>query len=235
MSEPDSHLLGRYDQDLSELRRMVSQMGLLCLQHLNAALRGLLKNDTQAAEQAFEGDERIDQLESQADDLIIQIVVRYSPTARDLRAIMSMTKAITDIERIGDKSAKLGRLSHVLAEDLAEDNSFHDPLETMAARVVQMLEQALNAFENSDTRLAEQVIKRDDVVNHDYNQLHQQLLTFMNENPEKADLSLRLLQCMRALERIGDHCCNIAEFTLFATRGVDSRHQPDPDKEPTRM
>lgn len=234
MSDADSHLLSRYDQDLSQLRAMVSEMGLLSLQHLNAALRGLLHGDADAAEHAFSGDERIDRLEAQADELIIQIVVRYSPTAGDLRAIMSMTKAITDIERIGDKSAKLGRLATVLNDDL-NATEFKQSLETMATRVVQMLEEAFQAFENGDTRLAEQVIKRDDAVNHDYNQLHRRLLAFMNEHPEHPDLSLRILQCMRALERIGDHCCNIAEFTLFASQGVDQRHQHGDDKETTRM
>ncbi|HHQ68905.1 MAG TPA: phosphate signaling complex protein PhoU [Halothiobacillaceae bacterium] len=234
MSDTSDHLLGRYDQDLSKLRAMVSEMGLLSLQHLNAALRGLLQADLAAAEQAFDGDERIDRLETLADELIVQIVVRYSPTAGDLRSIMSITKAITDIERIGDKSAKLGRLALLLGEDLRETD-FKAALETMAMRVVQMLEEALKAFENCDQQLAEQVIEQDDAVNHEYNQLHRRLLAYMNEHPENPDLSLRILQCMRALERIGDHCCNIAEFTLFASQGVDQRHQPGDGKESTLM
>lgn len=217
------HTLTRYDDDLNALRTLLMNMGGVAEQHFADALAYLLDGDASRGVRAIKQDYEINQLETTIDELAIQIIARYSPTAIDLRGIMSIVKAITDLERIGDKSEKLARIAEEIGPVL-RTTKFPDHLRVMGRIVGGMLHDALDAFVRLDPVAAEEIIRRDTHVNQEYNAVHEVLLKFMTENPNSADTSLRMLSCMRAIERIGDHCTNIAEYVIFQRKGSDVRH-----------
>lgn len=217
------HTLTRYDDDLNALRTLLMNMGGVAEQHFADALAYLLDGDASRGVRAIKQDYEINQLESTIDEMAIQIIARYSPTAIDLRGIMSIVKAITDLERIGDKSEKLARIAEEIGPVL-RTTDFLGHLRVMGRIVGGMLHDALDAFVRLDPIAAEEIIRRDTHVNQEYNAVHEVLLRFMTENPNSADTSLRMLSCMRAVERIGDHCTNIAEYVIFQKRGSDVRH-----------
>ncbi|MDG4868379.1 phosphate signaling complex protein PhoU [Guyparkeria sp. 1SP6A2] len=223
MSQQDSpnltpHTLTRYDDDLNALRSLLMNMGGVAEQHFDDALAYLLDGDAERGRVAMEQDYEIDRLETSIDELSIHLIARYAPTAGDLRTIMAIVKAITDLERIGDKSEKLARIAEEVGPAL-QATSFSTHFRVMGRIVKGMLHDALDAFVRQDCVAAEEIMRRDDHVNHEYNEVHEVLLDYMSKNPESPDLSLRMLHCMRAIERIGDHCTNIAEYIIFQQRG----------------
>ncbi|ANJ67362.1 phosphate transport system regulatory protein PhoU [Halothiobacillus diazotrophicus] len=217
------HTLTRYDDDLNALRTLLMNMGGVAEQHFADAMAYLLDGDASRGVRAIKQDYEINQLETTIDELAIQIIARYSPTAIDLRGIMSIVKAITDLERIGDKSEKLARIAEEIGPVL-RTTDFPDHLRVMGRIVGGMLHDALDAFVRLDPVAAEEIIRRDTHVNQEYNAVHEVLLKFMTDNPNSADTSLRMLSCIRAIERIGDHCTNIAEYVIFQKKGADVRH-----------
>ena len=224
MSEQDvpnltPHTLTRYDEDLNALRSLLMNMGGVAEQHFDDALAYLLDGDAERGRIAMEQDYEIDRLEVSIDELSIHLIARYAPTAGDLRTIMSIVKAITDLERIGDKSEKLARIAEEVGPAL-QSTAFATHFRVMGRIVKGMLHDALDAFVRQDCVAAEEIMRRDDHVNHEYNEVHEVLLEYMKEHPEVPDLSLRMLHCMRAIERIGDHCTNIAEYIIFQQRGT---------------
>jgi phosphate transport system protein len=217
------HTLTRYDDDINALRTMLMSMGGVAEQHFADAVAYLLDGDAERGARALKQDYEINRMESSIDELAIQIIARYSPMANDLRTIMSVVKTITDLERIGDKSEKMARIAEEIGPILRHTN-FVDHLRVMARIVGGMLHDALDAFVRLDAVAAEEIIRRDTHVNEEYNAVHRVLLKYMNENPNSADVGLRILSCMRAIERVGDHCTNIAEYVIFQQKGSDVRH-----------
>lgn len=217
------HTLTRYDDDISALRTMLMNMGGVAEQHFADALAYLLDGDAERGARALKQDYEINRMESSIDELAIQIIARYSPMANDLRTIMSVVKAITDLERIGDKSEKMARIAEEIGPILRHTD-FIGHLRVMGRIVGGMMHDALDAFIRLDAIAAEEIIRRDTHVNEEYNAVHRVLLKYMNENPNSADVGLRILSCMRAIERVGDHCTNIAEYVIFQQKGDDVRH-----------
>lgn len=229
------HTLTRYDDDINALRTMLMNMGGVAEQHFNDALAYLLDGDVERGARAMNQDYEINRLESSIDELAIEIIARYSPTANDLRAIISIVKTITDLERIGDKAEKMARIAEEIGPVLRETD-FIGHLRVMGHIVGGMLHDALDAFVRLDAIAAEEIIRRDTHVNEEYNAVHRVLLKYMNENANSADVGLRILSCMRAIERVGDHCTNIAEYVIFQEKGADVRHSGiSSDKERTQI
>ncbi|WP_322521396.1 phosphate signaling complex protein PhoU [Guyparkeria halophila] len=224
MSDKDTpnltpHTLTRYDDDLGALRSLLMNMGGVAEQHFDDALAYLLDGDAERGRVAMEQDYEIDRLEVSIDEMAIHLIARYAPTAGDLRTIMSIVKAITDLERVGDKAEKLARIAEEVGPAL-QSTAFATHFRVMGRIVKGMLHDALDAFVRQDCVAAEEIMRRDDHVNHEYNEVHEVLLEYMEKHPESPDLSLRMLHCMRAIERIGDHCTNIAEYIIFQQRGT---------------
>lgn len=217
------HTLTRFDEDLNSLRTLMMNMGGMAEQHFADALAYLLDADATRGARAIGQDYEINRLESSIDEMAIQIIARYSPTANDLRTIMAVVKTITDLERIGDKAEKLARIAEEVGPVL-RSTEFVGHFRVMGRIVTGMLHDALDAFVRQDAIAAEEIIRRDTHVNQEYNAVHAVLLKFMTENPNAAESSLRMLSSMRAIERIGDHCTNIAEYVIFQQKGHDVRH-----------
>jgi len=197
-------------------------MGGIAEEHVADALASLLEGDIERGENAKK-DYQINQLEVSIDDLAVSTIARFQPTANDLRMIITIVKAITDIERIGDKAEKIADLAQEIGPVLKE-GGFNDHIKVMSKTVMGMLHDTLDSFARTDAIAAEEIIRRDRHVNEEYDAVYKVLLAYMTSHPEATERSLKVLACMRAIERIGDHCTNIAEYVVFQVRGKDIRH-----------
>ncbi|MFP4271412.1 MAG: phosphate signaling complex protein PhoU [Halothiobacillaceae bacterium] len=232
MEQLSSHTISRYDEDLAKLRTMMLKMGGIAEQHVQDALAFLLEGNVDRGENALR-DQDINMMEVSIDEMAITAIARYQPTANDLRMIVTIIKAITDIERIGDKAEKIAKLAPEVAPILAEGH-FNGHFNVMARTVKQMLHDTLDAFARMDAAAAEEIIRRDAHVNEEYDTVHKVLIRYMADRPHSAEQSLKILGCMRAMERIGDHCTNIAEHVVFQVQGRDVRHErPGDDSDQT--
>ncbi len=213
-SEFGDHISNRFNQDLEELRNNVLKMGGLVENQLNKAIKAITNGDSELGLEVVAGDEAVNAMENDIHEECLRILATRAPAAIDLRLIIAIIKSITDLERIGDESDKIGFLASKLAA-MDRPNDSYIELSNLGLHVLSMLKNAMDAFARLDTEAAEEVIKEDEKVDNEYELIHKQGLSYMKENPEQVKRVMRVTWTARALERIGDHAKNISEYIIY--------------------
>jgi phosphate transport system protein len=229
----DNHISKNFDLELESLRTRVLQMGGMAEQQVRRAIDGLYEGDTQLLETVIRDDERINQMETEIDMLCNQIIARRQPTAIDLRMVVSVMKAISDIERVGDKARKIARLGTSIANAPA-GGPVNVELEHMAETALKMLRLSLDGFARLDVAPVAEAVRLDEQVNAAYRGAARQLITYMMEDPRTITRSLDILSIAKAIERVGDHATNIAEYVVYMVKGLNVRHAT-PDEVEARI
>jgi len=218
------HTFKQYDAELEAVRAKVLEMGGLVEQQIVNALEALVKADPKLAKEVMENDHRVNSLEIQIDEDCSHIIARRQPAAGDLRMVMMMVKTITDLERIGDEATKIARTAQkIYDEDRMYKPRFNE-IKSMVALVREMLRTALDGFARLDVSKTVEVAKQDELVDEQFRASMRQLITFMLEDPRTISMSLEVLFVAKAIERIGDHAKNIAEYVVYMVKGKDVRH-----------
>jgi len=219
------HISVQYDAELDAIRAHLFEMAGKVELQLQDATRALLHLDMARADAAIAADAEVNQLEMTIDDLCNHIIVRRQPTAGDLRFIMATVKMIGDLERIGDESSRIAKMAIDLSGRERLTEHFGE-LDDMAANVTLMLRNALHAYIRVDMATAAEVIGQDKAVDASYRTLMALLLPRMEQGGSVVRPLVNLMWSARALERIGDHAKNVAEYVIYLGRGLDIRHQP---------
>jgi phosphate transport system protein len=218
------HTYKQYDAELESVRAKVLQMGGLVEQQIVNALDALVNANAKLADDVVSNDHRVNALEVQVDEDCSHIIARRQPAAGDLRMIMMVVKTITDLERIGDEATKIARV----AQKIYESDRMYTPrfteIKTMVGLVREMLRTSLDAFARLDVSKTVDVAKQDEQVDEQFRAAMRQLITFMLEDPRTISMSLEVLFVAKAIERIGDHAKNIAEYVVYMVKGKDVRH-----------
>jgi len=218
------HTFKQYDAELEAVRSKVLEMGGLVELQIVHALEALVKLDTNLAKEVMFNDKRVNELEIQIDEDCSHIIARRQPAAGDLRMVMMMVKTITDLERIGDEATKIARTAQkIYDEDRMYKPRFNE-VKSMVALVREMLRTALDGFARLDVSKTVEVAKQDELVDEQFRAAMRQLITFMLEDPRTISMSLEVLFVAKAIERIGDHAKNIAEYVVYMVKGIDVRH-----------
>jgi phosphate transport system protein len=217
------HTSKQFDQELEAVRTSVLQMGGLVEEQIERAIDALGSGDMAALERVIETDHRVNAMEVELDEACSHIIARRQPAAGDLRLIIAVIKTITDLERIGDEAEKIARMARLIHS--AE--RMHMPkleIRHVATLAVRMLRNALDAFARLDSKAAQDVVVQDDAVDTEFRSILRQLITFMMEDPRTISRCLEVLFIAKALERIGDHSKNMAEYVIYMVEGRDVRH-----------
>ena len=218
------HLSKQFDVDLEKLRSHMLQMGGLIESQILAAIDGFYNGDLKALEQVIENDRRVNGYEVNIDIECSHIIARRQPAASDLRMIMGVSKAVTDLERVGDEAKKIA----VVSKQIHESGRLQVPrlvdVRRTGSIVVGMLRKALDAFARLDSVAAAEVIRDDAAIDEAFRGMMRQLITFMMEDPRTITTALEFVWVARALERMGDHSKNMAEQVIYIVKGTDVRH-----------
>lgn len=218
------HTFKQYDAELEAVRGKVLEMGGLVEQQIIQALEALVKLDLNLAKEVMVNDHRVNALEVQIDEDCSHIIARRQPAAGDLRMVMMMVKTITDLERIGDEATKIARTAQKIFEEDRMYKPRFNEIKAMVALVREMLRTALDGFARLDVSKTVEVAKQDEQVDEQFRVAMRQLITFMLEDPRTISMSLEVLFVAKAIERIGDHAKNIAEYVVYMVKGKDVRH-----------
>lgn len=223
-TEPGPHISRRFDQELDALRNRVLRMGGLVQDQLQKALQAVVSGDSELGLQVSNHDHKVNLMEVEIDEECSRILVRRAPAAMDLRLILMVVKTTTDLERIGDEAGKIGYLASKLAA-MEQPEDQHRALKNLGSHVLAMLEDTLDAFTALDIDKSKAVIKEDQKVDDEYEQINRQYMSLMMEDPKAIEQAMNVTWAARAMERIGDHAKNISEYVLFLVLGKDVRHK----------
>ena len=216
------HALRQYDEELDSLRSHVMEMGGLIEAQITAAMECLEHGDLNVVDDVINNDHRVNHMEVQLDGSCALVIARRQPAAGDLRLIMAISKLVTNLERIGDEAAKIARYTRYIHER-GTFFQFSD-VGTMGVAALGAVQKSLNAFTRQDVEAAQQIINADRVIDAKFIGIMRQLITFAMEDPRTISVVLDYLMISKALERIGDHAKNIAEYVIYIVHGTDVRH-----------
>lgn len=218
------HISQQYDQELEDVKNKVLQMGGLVESQLNNALKALMEQDSDLAEEVAYSDYRVNDMEVSIDEECAQIIARRQPAASDLRLILTIIKAITDLERIGDEAEKIARYAVKTTANNIGSGRTHASLRNLSEHVKIMLREALDTFARMDVEQAMRVATSDKRIDGEFDTLSRLLLTRMMEDPRNIPHCMNVTWCARSLERIGDHSKNLCEYVIYLVKGKDVRH-----------
>jgi len=206
----------RFDRQLSTLNDELIEMGSMIEKSIETAIKALVNQDVDLARHAIEADEEIDRQERIIEDLCLKLLLQQQPVAKDLRLISSALKMITDMERIGDHASDISEITIALA-----DQPYIKKLEHIQqmAKETMILVGSIEAFVDKDLEKANEVIKRDDVVDDLFDKVKKELIQMIHENADKGEQAADLLMVAKYMERIGDHATNISEWVIFSITG----------------
>ena len=207
----------RFYRQLSTLNDELIEMGSMIEKSIETAIKALVNQDVDLARHAIEADEEIDRQERIIEDLCLKLLLQQQPVAKDLRLISSALKMITDMERIGDHASDISEITIALADQPYIKKLEH--IQQMAKETMIMLVGSIEAFVDKDLEKANEVIKRDDVVDVLFDKVKKELIQMIHENADKGEQAADLLMVAKYMERIGDHATNISEWVIFSITG----------------
>ena len=211
----------RFTDMLDSLRGRVAKLTALVQQILDQSVEAVINLDVQLANQAVAFDNRIDEEEVLVEKAAIDLLARHQPAASDLRLITSIIKVNGDFERIADCAVNIAQRVPLLAS--MGDYLICTDMRLMANTAVATLRDTVNAFNLSDLTLAKQVLKGDDILDALYHQIITESLSSL-EHEHRANRDLSTIMVAKNLERVGDHCVNIAEDIVYVQSGRIIRH-----------
>ena len=216
----ENHIMTQFDEELEEIRTQLMEMGGKVEQQLKNAIQAVIKADSSLAEEVIREERLVDEMEVDIDEACILIIARRQPAASDLRFVMMVTKAINDLERIGDEARKIANHAVILSEQDGLSQGYKE-VRHLGDSVSGMLANALDAFARFDVDAAMKTLEEDAQVDLDYKSALRELVTYMMEDPRSISRAINILWVVRSLERIGDHAKNLCEQIVYVVKGKD--------------
>lgn len=217
------HISQQFNIELEEIKSSMLEMGGLVEKQLSEAIVALITADSELGAAVRAGDDQVNELELAIDEACNRILARRQPAASDLRLVMGIVKAVSDLERIGDEAAKIARLAVELS-DQGDSSKGYVEIRHIGERVRHMVNMALDAFARYDAEAALSVAREDVNVDMEYGSAMREMITYMIEDPRSITRVLNIIWALRSLERAGDHAKNIAEHVVYMVVGRDVRH-----------
>ena len=219
------------EQELVSLRQDVIDMWRLVISQVSNAGEAILSFDKDLAAKVSMREKKVDAYELKIDGFCEHIIALHQPVAIDLRFVLAVFKINSNLERIADFANGISHIlvnnpSVILDAEVIQDTK----LQVMIEQVNKMLAQGLEAFESEKSNFAAAIFSEDSRVDEINEKSVQIIANYIQKNPDRAFECLELIGVFRKLERIGDHCANIAEEIFFYIDAKVLKHSPKDDK-----
>lgn len=218
------HIYKRFDDELNQINQHIIDMSQIVENQIIKAVNAFLSGDVADIDLTIKEDKRINKMEVQIDTQVVQLIVKRQPAAGDLRFLISVSKALADLERVGDEAKKMAKSARNLA-DIDRSVLPLSDIQAMSDFTLAMFRQSVKVFSTRDAAAAVDICYADIDVNAQYQTLTAQLIAIMQQKPESVLVALEGLAILKALERIGDHATNLAQYAIYQAYGKDVRHK----------
>lgn len=206
-----------FEEQLVELQQDILKMGSVVEDMIRLSMHSLANRDVEEAQRAKDMDDQVDDLNLKVEETCLHLLALQQPMARDLRTIAAALKIITDVERMGDYTVDIAKMSIRLAHSAQSPSA--PKLHRMSEVVIRMIRETLQAFVSRDLNLIESMIAGDDEVDRINREIHAEVLEQIQETPADAEVCIGVILMSRFLERIADHCTNVGERVYYMETG----------------
>jgi len=223
---PHPHIVRSFDEQIGKLRSLMLEMGGIVEAQVHDAVAALLDENIEQAREVIARDQVVNGLGVQLDEEVVNFIALHQPMGGDLRTVVSIAKAVTDLERIGDEAEKIARMAVQMygGDSSPPKKRLLRHIRPMAKRASELLRDSLNSFVRLDLVAAVSVWKGDEELDQDLQSALRELMTYIMEDPRTIGHAMKVVWVVKALERIGDHAKNISEYTIYLVKGKDVRH-----------
>ena len=220
----NDHTSKQFDVEMETIRSGVLAMGGLVERQMTRAIEALEQEEDSTLDAVGADEQQINQFQIDIDQQCAQIIARRQPTAVDLRMILTISKVVNDLERIGDEVKKIAyKAAQTRGSDALRRVRYFDVVRA-ARQAQQMLRMSLDSLARLDAEAAVEVVGLDDEIDAAFSAIMRQLISYMMEDPRTITPALEIVFISKSIERIGDHAKNIAEAVVQVVRGKDVRH-----------
>jgi phosphate transport system protein len=223
---PDKHLSSQFDADLNTINAHLLEMGGLVESQVAKAMKSFSTMDGALADEVMSNEKTVNSYETQIDSECAEILARRQPTAKDLRLVMGVSKAISNLERVGDEADHIAARVRKIVDVNAPYEINVAEIRIAGQMALGLLRRSLDAFARLDSKAAAQIVSDDIEIDNEFRGFIRKLNSYMSEDPRIISTALEILFIAKAVERIGDHAKNIAEFVIYVDKGMDVRHMP---------
>jgi phosphate transport system protein len=211
------HIVSAYSDELDKLSSDIMRMGGIVETMITDSCRALSSNDDVLAKEVIARDPQVDVIEADIEKQIVSLIARRQPMGHDLRMILSALKISNELERIGDLSKNVAKRALRLDDYVSVE--MRNAIMRMSRPVARQLNEVLDAYATGNAALAKNVWSSDDDIDQHYNAVFREMVTYLIEDPRRISAGAHMLFVAKNLERIGDHCTNVAEFVYYQAVG----------------
>ncbi|MGT2756405.1 phosphate signaling complex protein PhoU [Streptococcus ovuberis] len=208
----------QFEEELDKLHNQFYAMGTEVLAQINRTVRAFVSHDRELAQEIIEKDEIVNNYELKLEKKSLEIIALQQPVAHDLRTVITVLKASSDVERMGDHALSIAQATirmkgEVRLKDVEEEIS------KMGRAVKLMVEETMHAYIKGDDEKAREIAASDKDIDEHYNRIQALAIEQIKENPEAIIAGKDYFQVLTYLERIGDYATNICEWVVYLKTG----------------
>ncbi|MDR1605723.1 MAG: phosphate signaling complex protein PhoU [Streptococcaceae bacterium] len=208
----------QFEEELNKLHNQFYSMGTQVSAQVNKAVRAFVSHDRDLAEEVIEDDQEVNDQETKLETKSLEMIALQQPVSHDLRTIITVLKASSDLERMGDHAVSIAKATiNLKGEERIRE--VEEDISHMGERVKSLVDASLNAYIQGDAERAREIANWDDTVNQMYAEIQNKTLLAMEENKETITTGKDYLMTIMYLKRIGDYAKNLCEWIVYLKTG----------------
>ena len=211
-------LRSQFEEDLLNLHNQFYEMGMLVSKAIHRSVRAYVNHDKELAKQVIAHDEEINNLEIQLEKKSFEMIALQQPVTTDLRRIITVMKASSDLEQMGDHAVSISK-STILVKGQTRIPEIEKEISDMSDSVKKMVDNVLVAYVKMDQEDAKMIAGMDERVNQHFKDIYDHTIEAMKANPDTVISGTDYLSVAQYLERIGDYVTNICEWIVYLATG----------------
>ncbi|EIQ81861.1 UNVERIFIED_CONTAM: phosphate signaling complex protein PhoU [Streptococcus canis] len=208
----------KFEEELDKLHNQFYSMGTEVLAQINKTVRAFVSHDRELAKEVIEEDDTINEFETKLEKKSLEIIALQQPVSNDLRTVITVLKASSDIERMGDHASSIAKAT-IRMKGEERIPVVEEQINLMGKAVKQMVEDALNAYINADDVKAYEIAASDEVIDNYFREIQSLAVAEIRKTPDAVFAGKEYFQVLMYLERIGDYARNICEWIVYLKTG----------------
>jgi len=207
----------KFIEDIDELVAETIRMCDYACRMIDSSVTAIVDGNVELADSVEADFKQLDALDEGIEEDAVRILTIYQPTAIDARTVTTILKSITYLERIGKYSYNIAKATKYLVDKpMYPPVNLIQPLGEVAVRMVKLV---VGAFETRDISGLDRISEMDDYLDRNMRKDLDEIIAFIRQNPDSADVCTYYISVIKFLERVGDHCCKMAEKVHFMVTG----------------
>lgn len=208
----------QFELELDKIKQNIVQLATGAEVLFVRAVEALYNQDVNEAKQIIDDDKRLDKIDTDVNNMVILLIAKQQPVAKDLRKLISYIRISSDLERMADNAKNIAKTTIHLGE--SNQIAIHPAINKMYEQAIEMIRLLIDAFKNEDIELAKKLADKDNVLDSLYGKVVKEMLEKKSTNQHEKQYIIQMVLSVRYIERIGDHATNISENIIYLVKGV---------------